>query len=282
MNRSCSVCHATNGATSESQIGPTTSEWQRLRDPIDWAERMWNHAEQMYEAAERMLVPWTELSTREMADLLVYLSNWPDREYGEPEFSLGDAGTGREIFNDHCKTCHTLGEREPNRVDLLGQDQLTTVVAYAAAMWNHAPDMVERGGDLPMLAPGDMRHLLAFLFAERYFAQTGDPERGARVYSAKDCGLCHEPAFEASDAPDLFRTEVRYSPITMVEALWNHGPSMLATFRERGIYWPLFENREMSDLIAYLNDRLARDDFTGPPSAAAVCWAAAGEAVSVR
>jgi hypothetical protein len=44
----------------------------------------------------------------------------------------------------------------------------------------------------------------------------------------------------------------------MTASLWNHGPDMLDALENRGMTWPIFEDSEMSDLIAYLNSRLVR------------------------
>jgi hypothetical protein len=41
--------------------------------------------------------------------------------------------------------------------------------------------------------------------------------------------------------------------ISIVAALWSHGPTMLDRMQQKGISWPRFDSREMSDLIAYLN-----------------------------
>jgi hypothetical protein len=36
----------------------------------------------------------------------------------------------------------------------------------------------------------------------------------------------------------------------MVSVLWRHGPQMLDQMQKKGIKWPHFEAREMSDVIA--------------------------------
>jgi hypothetical protein len=41
----------------------------------------------------------------------------------------------------------------------------------------------------------------------------------------------------------------------MVSALWRHGPRMLEQMKQKGVAWPRFQTKEMSDLIAYLNPR---------------------------
>jgi hypothetical protein len=42
-------------------------------------------------------------------------------------------------------------------------------------------------------------------------------------------------------------------PFAMVEALWKHGPTMLARIQQQKISWPRFTGAEMADLMAFLN-----------------------------
>ena len=42
------------------------------------------------------------------------------------------------------------------------------------------------------------------------------------------------------------------SPVLVAAAMWNHGPEMAETMKEKGIPRPKFEGREMVDLIAYV------------------------------
>ena len=67
-------------------------------------------------------------------------------------------------------------------------------------MWNHAPLMHQRAGDsFPILGPGDMSNLVAYLFAQRYFYDEGDAARGAKVFETKRCASCHQQAHGFSD-----------------------------------------------------------------------------------
>jgi len=94
-----------------------------------------------------------------------------------------------------------------------------------------------------------MRELLSYLWARQFFEDSGDAGRGKRIFATKHCETCHgDPS---TGAPKL--TGGAFSGITMVSALWHHGPRMLEQMKSKGIRWPRFERREMSDLIAYLN-----------------------------
>ena len=51
----------------------------------------------------------------------------------------------------------------------------------------------------------------------------------------------------------FYTSDPSYSDITMVSALWQHGPRMLELMTQRKLAWPRFTTQQMSDLIAYLN-----------------------------
>ena len=124
-------------------------------------------------------------------------------------------------------------------------------------MWNHAPVMHQRAGkNFPILGPGDMSNLVAYLFAQRYFDEEGDAERGLQVFQSKNCVSCHQWKMQETGAPDLAMATERYSPITIAAAVWRHGPRMLELMRQQNITWPEFTGAEISDLIAFLNSRL--------------------------
>ena len=81
---------------------------------------------------------------------------------------------------------------------------------------------------------------------------SGNAGSGKKVFAAKHCANCHGDA--SSGAPKLSGTGRSFSSVTIVSALWRHGPRMLEQMTGKGLPWPRFEGREMSDLIAYLND----------------------------
>jgi len=79
----------------------------------------------------------------------------------------------------------------------------------------------------------------------------GNAGRGHRIFESKKCATCHNDA--SSGAPALGKPSEPYSAISMVAILWKHGPSMLEKMQARQIPWPKFSEREMANLIAYLN-----------------------------
>jgi cytochrome c2 len=116
--------------------------------------------------------------------------------------------------------------------------------------------MRSKGGQTEKLASGEMRNLIAFLFAQRFFFEPGDAAKGRKVYESKSCGNCHEMRRAQTGAPDLTQATEAFSPITLTASIWRHGPSMLKAMKQQNIEWPEFEKSEMTDLIAWLNSRI--------------------------
>jgi len=250
----CANCHDTVANFRGRAAGPPISTWSEVSDPLAWAERMWNHSATVYADAANNARVWPSLSTTDMLDLLSYL-----RAQSSPStFQPGDPELGRITFERTCESCHSFGSRTAvPKIDLLKRPASDLLTGYVTAMWNHAPMMRERAGSaFPILGPGDMSNLVAYLFAERYFEDEGDVQRGAKVFESKKCAVCHESRKERNGAPELAMATERYSAITMAAAVWRHGPRMLETMQQHDIAWPQFSAREMSDLIAFLNKRL--------------------------
>ena len=279
--KSCSRCHDTGTAAYERRStgtppiasgatrnpntrllqrssGPPISTWSEVTDPLVWAERMWNHSGMVYAELANNGIAWPSLSTRDMLDLLAYLRTVPQSSSPAANFQPGDPELGRIAFESSCESCHSFGiANTQSKIDLLRRPAPDSLTGYTAAMWNHAPLMRERAGNkFPVLGPGDMSNLVAYLFAQRYFDEQGNAERGARVFDSKNCSVCHETNRRKTGAPDLAVATERFSPITIGAAVWRHGPRMLESMHDQNIAWPQFKGSEMSDLIAFLNKHL--------------------------
>jgi cytochrome c2 len=253
VTKQCSTCHSEVLNTDRRTALRET--WMDLKDPSVWAERMWNHATEMDSAMTNRGIRWPKLSDQDVVDLVTFLGSRAGSE--EPyELSIGEPDAGRAVFDSSCTSCHTLGQREKAKVDLISRTAPPSVTAYIAAMWNHAPEMKRRGGATPKLASGDMADLVAFLFSQRYFFEPGDAARGKKVYEDKNCELCHDVRRPQTGAPDLAKSMEAYSPIVLTSAAWQHGIPMMEAMKQQRIDWPEFKGREMADLIAFLNSRV--------------------------
>jgi cytochrome c2 len=257
--KSCARCHDSN--IGQRRAGPPISTWNDVDDPLSWAERMWNHSKRVYTELSSEGVPWPKFTSGEMVDMLAYLRSMREPTARPLSYQPGDPEKGRITFERSCESCHSFGGRTAQpKIDLLARPAPALLTGYVADMWNHAPLMRERAGnDFPILGPGDMSNLVAYLFARRYSEQEGDARRGSMVYQSKGCATCHEnERGKNAVAPDLKTATERYSAITVSASVFRHGPAMLETMQKRNIKWPQFTTAEMQDLIGFLNSRLVR------------------------
>jgi cytochrome c len=247
----CAACH--KGGPG---FGAGLSAWKSVTDPVMWAERMWNHSAEMDRASARKDVHLPELSTQDVADLLIYFRSVPALRAKSSTFRMGEPEQGLLVFERSCEACHSFGPAPGKKIDLLGRRAPSTVAGYIADMWNHAALMRGTNGQSPQLEGADMSNLIAFLFSQSYFFQRGDPSRGRMVFENNHCAGCHDGRRKDTGAPDLTQASELYSPITLTAAVWSHGPAMFQEMRKKGISWPQFHGSAMADLIAYLNSRL--------------------------
>jgi len=234
----CANCHGISTAIAGG--GPPVVKWGSLINPLTLAEEMWNHGSAMRAAFEQRKYPWTVLTGQQLSDILVYLQNLPETRDLPRRFEFPPSQDGEQLFQARgCAGCHT-GAMALER--LLKNQTLTDI---AAAMWHHQPDMKQPP---PTLAPGDMQQLIGYIWTRQYFTGAGNAERGKKVFAEKNCATCHNDP--SSGAPKLGKGQ---SDITMVAALWSHGPRMLDQMKAKKIAWPRFTASEMDDLVAFLN-----------------------------
>ena len=242
--RTCDRCHGLT--TSPNPAAPPVSRWQSLADPIELTQAMWNHSAAMYAEIEHKKMSWPQLTGQDLCDLLVYFRNLPGTP-GRASIFITTAGKqGEALFESKgCKACHDPGKLL-FRASLDGR----TLTDVAVAMWNHEPRMKTPPAHF---GPNEMRELLSYLWASQFFTVNGNSGRGEKIFASKRCAACHNDP--SSGAPDLSKRRETLNGDTMVSVLWRHGPQMLDQMQKKGIKWPHFEAREMSDVIAYLNSR---------------------------
>ena len=239
--RHCTECHGIT--TSPAGGGPPVAKWDSLADPIVMAQQMWNHGAQMRAAFAKKKLAWGPLTAQDLTDMLVYLQNLPETRGLTRNFNLLPTEQGASLFQSKgCAGCHQGSLALENRL------RNQTLTEIAVDMWNHQPKMKNPP---PTLSEEEMRQILAYLWANQYFRGEGNEARGKKVFTDKNCATCHNDP--SSGAPKLAKGKDAYSAITMVSALWDHGPRMLDLMTQKKLAWPRFNAREMSDLIAYLN-----------------------------
>ncbi len=170
---------------------------------------------------------------------------------------------GRLLFESkRCHECHGIaGTGTRSGPDLAGTHYSGSFLDLGAALWNHVPGMSasfeEVGADWPQLSEREVTDLLAFLYFLDYLGRPGDAGSGRRIFLARGCAACHSVAEVGggSVGPDLSELERFASPLYIAQAIWNHGPAMFETMRERGMAPPRFEEGDLADLSAFLRQR---------------------------
>jgi mono/diheme cytochrome c family protein len=236
----CADCHGITKSPDEA--APPVARWDSLADPVVLAQQMWNHGAQMKEELSKRKIPRPELTAQDLTDMLIYLQNLRETRNLNRRFTFVPSDSGEKLFQSKgCAKCHT----EKLSLDTHLKNQ--TLTQIAAEMWNHQPNMTNP----PTLTEDEMREILSFIWARQYLQGEGNAERGKRVFADNNCVKCHDDP--ASGAPKLAKGKDGYSAVSMVSALWEHGPQMLDLMNQRKVDWPRFTAQQMSDLIAYLN-----------------------------
>ena len=240
--RHCGDCHGITESRAEG--APPVVKWESLGQPVVLVRQMWNHSSRMREAFARKKIAWQELTAQDLSDILAYLRNLPETRSLAAHFSFTSGEGGQAIFvSKGCIKCHTGKLALENRLHNL------TLTEIAVDMWNHAPRMIQ---PVPQLSRDEMRQLLSYLWMRQFVYAKGDAARGKQVFLQKRCAECHMSG--GHGAPSLPGQARPYSEITIISALWKHGPQMLTRMRQAKIIWPRFNTpQQMSDMVAYLN-----------------------------
>jgi mono/diheme cytochrome c family protein len=238
-SRHCSECHSIRGEGSGP--GKPVMQWTGLNDPIELLARMWNHAPQMEDEFAKRNVKWLPMTAQDLTDILVYVQNLPGNKQGTATMAITGGEAGRTAFEARCKSCHT-GDKS-----LQGRLANKTLTDIAADMWNHAPKMTQK---MEKMSDEEIRNIISYVWSESYFRPTGDTGRGKHVFEAKGCAGCHE----GGGAPAI-KGQGGFTAMTMVSALWKHGPQMQARMQQKGTAWPQLTPADAANLIAYLNSK---------------------------
>jgi mono/diheme cytochrome c family protein len=229
----CDSCHALS--PNQPSSAKPVPQWLSVVDPISLVVAMWTHSADMRESLKSKNLRWPALTGQEMSNIAIYARNLPGTRKLPSRLEAGKADEA--LYNSRCGSCHK------GNLDLLLRPTLRTMNDIAAGLWNHRP--------MPRQVTNvdEMRQIATHLWNQQVLGNRGDSGTGERVF-ARSCGTCH-----AGPSPSGPALKGGMSPVTMVSALWSHGPKMLAVAQQKNVSWPRFTRDQMSDLIAYLNTR---------------------------
>lgn len=254
--KKCVTCHRVGGVGGT--VGPALDNVSQYGAPLFIAAAMWNHGPDMAAAMRARGIQRPTLSKQELLDLIAYLrSTTPAPQEETIHILVGSARRGRELFSEkECLTCHQInGQGGRIGPDLAGADIRGGLIELAALMWNKAPKMTQameqRRIPVPRLEAGEMADIVAYLYSVKYFATSGNPNRGRNLVEAKGCLACHSlHGRGGSVARDLATVKGFDSMAPIIAALWNH--VAVSQANRRRIVWPRFAPKEMQDLVAFL------------------------------
>lgn len=272
VQKGCVRCHSVWG--HGGSLGPEVSVVVAGKTWDELVGAFWNHTPRMIDEVNQRGYAWPALDAEEMADLLSYL--YYLRLFDEP----GDAARGAAAFvRLECRGCHALGEtgRALGRpLDRFGA--YPSPAPLAQAMWNAGPRMqreqLRRGRPIPQFGGQELADLQAYIRAEGRrrtreveLQPLPSPSRGATVYRAKRCGVCHDTG--DLRVPDITRAALSKTASHISGLLWNHSYAMGALMATRGVAFPRFRENELADLVAYLYFRgyLGREGNAGDGAA---------------
>lgn len=227
-DKQCIACHQIAG--SGGVIGPNLGATGRSVAPIQVATAMWNHGPRMSEMMEERGIARPGFTATELNDLIAYLEIEKDAISSDPVHVLpGLAGNGERLFTEKgCAACHAVQGAGGNQApDLAERGVSSSMLAFAAAMWNKAPSMTRamraRGLTPPEMEAREMADIVAYLYSVRYFSEPGSTSQGRALLRSKGCTGCHALGGAGGNAAsDLAAVRSLDSPAAVIAALWNH------------------------------------------------------------
>ncbi len=256
-SKGCVQCH-TLGSRSGGP-GPDLSQFHAAT-PILWAQRMWNHGYRMKTLLEEKKTPWPTFEGDEMLDLLTFVQTKSTGKRQESSLLPARPDLGKSLFvQKGCSTCHAVdGVGSQAGPDLGSQHAVPpSIVQFAGLMWNHFPQMFAemgtKGMTPPQFAEREMADLIAYLYLVGYLEPAGRVDLGVQVFHKKHCSNCHGAEGRGGrGGPNLARRRPYYAS-QLGYSVWTHGPQMYRRMREQNIAWPTLDEKELIDLVAFLN-----------------------------
>ncbi|MFQ5730274.1 MAG: c-type cytochrome [Waddliaceae bacterium] len=260
VQKGCIQCHSVFG--ERDSLGPDLTRIGEGRNFAKLVGLFWSHTPKMIDLMEEKGIAYPHFSEVEMEQLMSYI-------YFLSYFSKpGDYSLGKQIFESkECIKCHSLGGHGGQVAPALdAYAKCATPIYLIQAMWNRGPKMSAKMKELhverPIFQQDELKHLIAYIraaatdvSAETLFSLPGNPKVGKQVYENKGCATCHNPKNGSTRiGPDLSSPDRSGLSIDdIAERLWVYGSPMWEKMEELEMPVPVFEKKEMIDLIAYLH-----------------------------
>ncbi|MBI4463936.1 MAG: c-type cytochrome [Acidobacteria bacterium] len=256
-SKGCIQCHTLDGRSQG--VGPNLGQLE-AETPILWAQRMWNHGLSMESLMQQKNIPWPTFQDQEMLDLLAFLQKKSTGKRQETSLLPASPARGKSLFLEKgCQSCHSVdGEGGQVGPDLGPRHEVPpSIVQFAGLMWNHSPQMFAQmektGVSRPQFSEREMADLIAYLYVVRYLEPVGRVDLGTQIFHEKHCSNCHgADGHGGRGGPNLSRRQT-YFASQLAYTVWSHGPEMYRRMREQNINWPTLDEKELVNLVAFLN-----------------------------
>jgi mono/diheme cytochrome c family protein len=256
--KGCGQCHGVRSG-SEGRAAPDLARIASATGFFDLGAAMWNHLPWMGAKMREKGIERPTLTPLEVSNVLAFIFT---AQYGD---ELGNPKTGERLFTSkRCVQCHAVGGKGGNVGPALDSlKRMNSPVLVAARMWSHGARMADtmkaQGVERPSFKGNELVDIIAYITTSAKdtagdSAQVvpGTPERGEKLFRDKQCASCHTIAGKGGKVgPELGRAH-HVSLTQFAGLMWNHGPSMWAKMKERGVQPPELTGQEMADIVAYL------------------------------
>jgi cytochrome c551/c552/pterin-4a-carbinolamine dehydratase len=222
--------------------------------------KIWNHIPKMDIEFAKLRLKWQDFTAEELVDLTSFL--YFIEYLGNP----GNADRGKRLIaSKGCLSCHQIkgmGNKGGHSLDKM--KCFTVPLHIITAIWNHAPQMIERlkkkGLKLPKLQGRDIEDMTAYLKniykdanCEVVYISPGNPHIGKELFAEKGCMKCHSVGGKGGiKGLEIEKIDLKKSVSEIGSMMWNHADIMLKNIKKRKVKWPVFSEQEMADLFSYL------------------------------